>query len=130
MDRAVVVVSVGRHPVLWIDKAAVVSAPSEIDAANAGDLMACLSSVISEGATRLIVDLTSTRFCDSAAVDGLLEVFKQARASGVEMRLAVGGPTVRRVLSATGVDGLIATYPTVSASLMAAPAQPSSNAGG
>lgn len=91
--------------------------------------MACLLSVIGEGVARLIVNMTSTGFCDSAAVNGLVEVFKQARAGGTEMRLAVGGPAVRRVLSATGVDGLIDTYRTVSTSLMAAPAQPS-NAGG
>jgi anti-sigma B factor antagonist len=122
VDRAVVVVSAGHHLVLWVDKTAVVSAPAEIDAANAGDFLARLLSVIREGAVALVVDMTGTTFCDSAGVNGLVRAFKRTRASGVEMRLAVSGPAVRRVLDITGVDKLIDIYPTVPESLTAGPA--------
>ena len=90
-----------------------VSAPAEIDARNAGDVLACLLAVIGEGPATLIVDMTTTAFCDSAGVGSLVQAFRQAGASGIEMRLAVSGPSVRRVLEITAVDQLIGTYPSV-----------------
>jgi anti-sigma B factor antagonist len=123
-----------RHPVLWIDKAAVVSAPAKVDARNAGDVLACLLSVIREGPATLIVDLTATAFCDSAGLNSLVQAFRRAGASGIEMRLAVGGPAVRRILEVTGIDQLIGTYPSVPASLIGRQgppeAQPSSKTSG
>jgi anti-sigma B factor antagonist len=112
------VVPAQRHPVLWIDRAAVVSAPAEIDARNAGDVLACLLAVIREGPATLVVDMTATTFCDSAGVNGLVQAFRRAGASGIEMRLAASGPTVRRILEITAVDQLIGTYPSVPASLI------------
>jgi hypothetical protein len=49
-----------RHPVLWVDKAAIVSAPAEIDPAGADDILMCLLSIIRQGATVLIVDMHTT----------------------------------------------------------------------
>jgi anti-sigma B factor antagonist len=130
----VAVVSAGHLPVLWVDNAAVVSAPAEIDAANAGDVLEGLLTAIRDGPAALIVDLTATTFCDSAAVHALVKAFKEAGASGVELRLAAGGPAVGRLLEITGVDQLIGTYPTVPESLIGKPpppeAQPTSKAGG
>ena len=107
-----------RHPVLWIDRAAVVSAPAQIDACNAGEVLACLLSVIREGPATLIVDMTATAFCDSAGLNSLVQAFRRAGASGIEMRLAAGGPAVRRILEVTGVDQLIGSYPSVPESLI------------
>ena len=119
---------------LWVDNAAVVSAPAEIDVVNAGDVLGCLLTVIRDGPAVLIVDLTATTFCDSAAVHALVHAFKEARASGVELRVVVGAPAVSRLLEITGVDQLIGTYPTVPESLIGSPpppeAQPTSKAGG
>ena len=133
-DRRWWVVPARRHPVLWIDRAAVVSAPAEIDARNAGDVLASLLSVIHEGPATLIVDMTATAFCDSAGLSLLVQAFRRAGASGIEMRLAVCGPSVRRILEITAVDQLIGTYPSVPASLMgglgAAGTQPSSKTSG
>ena len=128
------VVPAGHLPVLWVDNAAVVSAPAEIDAANAGDVLEGLLTAIRDGPGALIVDLTATTFCDSAAVHALVKAFKEAGASGVELRLAAGGPAVSRLLEITGVDQLIGTYPTVLESLIGKPpspeAQPTSKADG
>jgi anti-anti-sigma factor len=120
--------------VLWIDRAAVVSAPAEIDARNAGDVLACLLSVIREGPATLIVDMTATAFCDSAGLNSRVQAFRRAAAGGIEMRLAVCGPAVRRILEITAVDQLIGTYPSVPASLIGGlgppEAQPSSKTSG
>jgi anti-sigma B factor antagonist len=107
-----------RHPVLWIDRAAVVSAPAQIDACNAGEVLACLLSVIREGPATLIVDMTATAFCDSAGLNSLVQAFRRAGAGGIEMRLAAGGPAVRRILEISGVDQLIGSYPSVPESLI------------
>ena len=123
-----------RHPVLWIDRAAIVSAPAQIDAGNAGDVLACLLSVIREAPATLIVDLTATAFCDSAGLNSLVQAFRRAAAGGIEMRLAAGGPAVRRILEITGIDQLIGSYPSVPESLFGGPgppgAQPSSKTSG
>jgi anti-sigma B factor antagonist len=133
-DRRWWVVPAQPYPVLWVDRAAVVSAPAEIDARNAGDVLACLLGAIRDGPAALIVDMTATEFCDSAGVSSLVQAFQRARASGIEMRLAVSGPTVRRVLEITAVDKLIGTYPSVPASLIGGlgppGAQPFSNTSG
>jgi anti-anti-sigma factor len=113
-----------RHPVLWVDKAAIVSAPAEIDPAGADDILMCLLSIIRQGATVLIVDMHTTRFCDPAGVGSLVRAFRHARAGGVEMRLAVSDPAVRHVLGITGADRVIGTYPTVPLSLMGGPPPP------
>lgn len=133
-DRRWWAVPARRHPVLWIGRAAVVSAPAQVDTCNAGDVLACLLSVIREGPATLIVDLTATAFCDSAGLNSLVQAFRRAGASGIEMRLAVSGPEVRRILKVTGIDQLIGTYPSVPASLIGGlgppRAQPSSKTSG
>jgi anti-sigma B factor antagonist len=133
-DRRWCVVPARSHPVLWIDRAAVVSAPAQVDVRNAGDVLACLLSVIREGPATLVVDLTATAFCDAAGLSSLVQAFRRADASGTEMRLAVSGPAVRRILEVTGIDQLIGTYPSVPESLIGGldppGAQPSSKTSG
>lgn len=102
---------------LWIGQAAVVTLPAEIDMTNAEMVREELASVLDQGAAPLVADLSTTNFCDSAAVSALVRTFRRARASGRGMRLVVGTPAVQRVLSITGVDRLVATFPSVSASL-------------
>jgi anti-anti-sigma factor len=69
------------------------------------------------GAALLIADMSKTTFCDSAGVSALVRAFRRASASGSSMRLVVSTPAVQRVLSITGVDRLIDTFPSVAASL-------------
>jgi anti-sigma B factor antagonist len=111
-------VPAGRHPVLWIGRAAVISAPAQIDVGNAGDLLTSMRAALGEGAVLLIADMTATTFCDCSAVSGLVRAFRQAQARGVEMRLVAHEPAVIRVLSPTGTDRLIDTYPTVAEALI------------
>jgi anti-anti-sigma factor len=73
-------------------------------------------------------------FIHSAGLNSLVQAFRRAGASGIEMRLAVSGPTVRRILEVTGIDQLIGTYPSVPTSLIGGlgppGAQPSSKTSG
>jgi anti-sigma B factor antagonist len=112
-------VSQERYPVLWIGQVAVVTLPAEIDVTNADTVREDLLSVLNDGAVLLIADLSKTSFCDSAGVSALVRTFRQASASASAsaMRLVVNTPAVQRVLSITGVDRLVDTYPSVAASL-------------
>jgi len=117
-------VSQGRYPVLWIGQAAVVTLPTEIDLTNADLVQEELLSVLNQGATLLVADLSKTSFCDSAGVSALVRAFRRAVTSAGTMRLVVGTPAVERVFSISGVDRLVDTFPSVAASL-AGPGGPS-----
>ena len=106
-----------RYPVLWIGQVAVVTLPPEIDVTNADMVREELASVLNEGAALLIADLSKTSFCDSAGVSALVRTFRRAATGESSMRLVVSTPAVERVLSITGVDRLLETFPSVAASL-------------
>ncbi len=106
-----------RYPVLWIGQVAVVTLPTEIDVTNVGMVREELLSVLNQGAVLLVADLSKTSFCDSAGVGALVRTFRRAAISASAMRLVVSTPAVQRVLSITGVDRLVDTFPSVAASL-------------
>jgi anti-sigma B factor antagonist len=120
------------YPVLWIGQTAVVTLPAEIDITIADQVREDLLSAVNQGAGLLIADLSDTTFCDSSGVSALARTFRRVQANGGEMRLVVTAPAVHRVLSLTGVDRLVAIYPSVTASLAAGREirQSPSNAGG
>ncbi len=109
-----------RYPVLWIGQVAVVTLPTEIDVTNADMVREELLSVLNQGAVLLVADLSKTSFCDSAGVGALVRTFRRAATSASAMRLVVSTPAVQRVLSITGVDRLVDTFPSVAASLAGA----------
>jgi anti-sigma B factor antagonist len=110
-------VSQERYPVLWIGQVAVVTLPTEIDVTNADTVRDELLSILNQGAALLVADLSKTSFCDSAGVSALVRTFKRAATGAGAMRLVVSTPAVQRVLSITGVDRLVDTFPSVAASL-------------
>ena len=117
-----------RYPVLWISQVAVITLPEEIDVTNAETVQEELLAVIDAGAALLVADMRKTNFCDSAGVSALVRAFRRASASGSSMRLVTGTPAVQRVLSITGVDRLMDTFPSVAASL-AGPYDPADELG-
>lgn len=116
-----------RYRVLWIGQVAVITLPVEIDITNSDLIREKLLSVLNKGPVLLIADMSRTTFCDSAGVSALVRTFRRATASASEMRLVAGTPAVQRVLSLTGVDRLMTTYPSVAASLARPPKYPAGN---
>jgi anti-sigma B factor antagonist len=104
-------------PVLWIGRVAVVTLPDEVDVTNAGAIGEDLLSALNQGAVLLVADMSKTTFCDSAGVSALVATFRQAVRCSSGLRLVVGTPAVRRVLSLTGVDRLMEMFPSVAACL-------------
>jgi anti-sigma B factor antagonist len=87
-----------------INGVAVVSAPDEIDAASAEQLRAVLLEASRRGQARVVVDMTRTRFCDSAGFSALLAAHKQGLAEDGGLRLVI--PADSRVLRIFTVIGL------------------------
>ena len=106
-----------HFPVLWVGRAAVISLPAEIDIINADLIRDDLLSLLNRGPATLIVDMSGTTFCNSAGVNALLRARRRATVSESQIWLVVTAPTVRRVLSITGVDYLMEIYPSVTAAL-------------
>jgi len=103
--------------VLWGGQAAVVRLATEIDATNADEVREQLLSVVNQGPSVLVADMSKTTFCDSAGVSALFLKFRRATENGTKFMLVVTSPAVQRVLQITGVDRLIDTYPTVTEAL-------------
>jgi anti-sigma B factor antagonist len=97
-------------PVQVVEGVPVVTAPVEVDIANAAVLRAALFQAAEPGQPVVVVDMSQTRFCDSAWLNALVAAARQARADGGEVRLVVGGEAVTRVVALTGVDQVIGIY--------------------
>jgi len=107
--------------VQWTGLQALVTLPQHIDSSNAGQIREQLLWIINRGAVVLIADLTGTVSCDYSGADALARAHHRAVANGTELRLVVTADAVRRVLSANGLDRLVAVYPDLDAALVAGP---------
>jgi anti-anti-sigma regulatory factor len=124
-------------PVELVRGVPVVTAPEEIDITNAAGLRAGLlegaglegagldaagHGFESAGHRAFVVDMTRTRFCDSAAIAALIEAHKRAQAAGGQMLLALSGAAVPRIFELTGVDRVIPTFTSLEEALAHTPA--------
>jgi anti-sigma B factor antagonist len=108
-------------PVRWAGQQAVVAFPERIDESSAGPIREELLSVIDDGATALIADMTAAIWCDHAGADAVARAFQRAVISGTELRLVVTAPTVLQVLSLSGLDQLVPIYPSLAAATATSP---------
>jgi anti-sigma B factor antagonist len=109
-------------PVELVQGVPVVAAPEEIDITNAEGLRAALDRAAGYGSRTLVVDLTRTRFCDSAAIHALVDAHKRARAEGGQVLLALSGTAVPRIFEITGVDQVLPRFDSVAEALAHIPA--------
>jgi anti-sigma B factor antagonist len=114
-----------RFPVRITRGVPVVIAPDEIDITNAEALRAALLYAAARPGPALVVDMTRTRFCDSAGLHALIGAYKRAQAEGRRLNLAVTGTQVRRILALTALDRLIPVCTSLDQALAHPPAAPS-----
>ena len=94
-------------PVEMVSGVPVVMTPDEVDITNAAGLRGALLETAAARHGMLVVDMSRTRFCDTAGVHALVSAHKQARAEHGELRLVIATPTVRRIFTITGLDNVI-----------------------
>ena len=100
----------GSFPVEAVAGVPVVFAPEEIDITNAETLRSALLRAAADGSDTLVVDMTRTRFCDSAGLHVLVAAHRRAEAEGREVLLVISSTTVLRLFAITGVDRVIPTF--------------------
>jgi anti-sigma B factor antagonist len=120
----------GDCQVAMVSGVPVVTAPPEIDIASTGQLRTALLETMAHGHAMFVVDMSATRFCDSAGVQELMRAHKRARAEGGEARLVIASTAVRRVFTITGVDQVVPIFTTVRDAVAAAPATTTTRRGG
>lgn len=97
----------------------VVELPAEVEYGNAGQVRRKLACALAAGAATVVVDLTSTMFCDTAGVQEMVRAHKAALAEGVKLQVVVPGRLMPQ-FTWTGLDRVMAVYASVSAALSAA----------
>ena len=100
----------------------VVATPPELDISNAGELRAALMATVAEGHATVVLDLSGTSFCDSAALQVLVRVHKRAVAEGGELRLVMRAVSLLRLFKITGVDRVIPNFECLDEALSQLPA--------
>jgi anti-anti-sigma factor len=108
-------------PVEPVGGVPVVTVPEEIDATSAAGLRAAPLDTAGHENRTLVVDMSRTRFCDSAGVNVLVRAHERAQAKGAEVVLVVSA--VLRLLALTGADRVIPNFPTLDEAL-ACPGRP------
>lgn len=111
-----------RFPVEVTGGVPVVTVPEEVDITNAEGLRSALLQAAANGPGALVVDMTRTRFCDSAGLQALITAHKRAQAEGCEVRLVIPGTPVLRVFALTGMDRVIPNFTTLAEALTPAAA--------
>jgi anti-sigma B factor antagonist len=107
----------GKFTCELVNGVPVVAAPAEIDITNASELRLALLQAATHGRGTLVVDMTRTRFCDSATLHTLVAAHERAQAEAGELRLAVPAANVLRVFEISGLYRMIPTFPSLEQAL-------------
>lgn len=100
-----------RYPVVIIGGASVVTAPAELDTANAEWFRKVLLHALEHGNAAVVVSMASTQFCDSAGVSALAWAHGHAVAQDAQLLLVIpAGAAVLRVFAIAGLDRLIPIF--------------------
>ena len=97
--------------------AAVVALSGELDAHTAVQLRSLLAAQLLAGPGNLVIDLSALGFIDSAGLATLIAADKGTRRAGMRLVLAAPAASVRKVLTLTGIDAVLATADTVDEAL-------------
>jgi anti-sigma B factor antagonist len=81
----------------------VLAVQGELDAYTAPGLEDHISSVLNEGASTLVLDLSQTGFLDSSGLRALLTVHRRLEANGGGLELRDASEPVLRLLEITGL---------------------------
>jgi len=76
-----------------------------------------LESVVTEflknGQTRFVFDVSTLEYVDSSGIGTIVSCLTQIKKAGADLRVAGASPRIKRLFTMTGVDKLLALYPSV-----------------
>jgi len=90
----------------------------ELDLGTIGSLQSGVGERIGPAAC-IVLDLEGLTFCDSTGLGAIIKLHRRAADLGGVLALAAPGQRVVDVLSISGVDQVIAVYPSTAAALRA-----------
>jgi anti-anti-sigma factor len=103
------------------DEVPVVRAPADIDAANSTKVRDELTACTTEGGFELIVDLSNTRYLDSAGIDMLFRLSQSLSQRRASLRIVIPAASdLVRLVEIVGLPSTIPVYADVNAALEAA----------
>lgn len=82
----------------------IVSVEGEVDLSSSRELQSRLREVISEGPSRLIVDLSGVPYMDSSGVATLVEAMQTSRKKGTRLVLCGMGDKVQSIFEIARLD--------------------------
>ena len=97
--------------------AAVIRLTGELDVRTAVTLRAVLAQQVLAGPGNLVLDLSGLEFVDSSGLAALLAAHQGTRQAGMALVLAGPIPSLRRIMSLTGIDNVLRTEDTVEQAL-------------
>lgn len=101
----------GEWPTRTAASGAVVIRPEgRLNMVAAPDLREQLHSMVREGHTRLVVDLSAVDSIDSSGLGALISGLKVARQSGGDLRIAAPGEQAVAVLELTNLNRVLKSY--------------------
>ena len=74
------------------------------------DFATTVTNLIGNGEKRILVDLTSVAYVDSATIGCLMDLFRQASAGGGSLKLAGVQKRVETMLTMTGAHNFLEVY--------------------
>ena len=101
---------------------AIVSIDGSVDGTSAPDLVSSLRQQVTAGTVQLVADFAGTDYTSSAGLRALLEMVKETRQHGGDLRLAAVRREVLRVLELSGFTSILQVYPDVDSAVASFPA--------
>jgi anti-sigma B factor antagonist len=94
--------SVETHPV--DDRHAVITVAGELDLSNHQQLRRAVAAAVDSGRCDIVIDLSDTRFLDSAALGTLIGARRQTYARGGSFEILCRDPSLLRLFAITSLD--------------------------
>jgi anti-sigma B factor antagonist len=108
-----------RTEVSEVEGWTVVAVHGEIDVATSPTLRERLIDLVSNGATRMVLDLEAVDFVDSTGLGTIVSVLKRARTHGGDLRLVCTEARIRRLFEITGLDKAVPLHASLEDALSA-----------
>lgn len=92
---------------------AIFTLEGRVDSEGAVDMDLALQTAVSEGKTKIILQMSEVRYINSAGLRILADILTQTQDSGGGLRLVALNPKVHRVFQIIGFDKFFQLYPTL-----------------